>query len=252
MASREALVYAAKLAEEAERFDDMVESVRKLAVLGVQLTVEERNLLSVAYKNVVGARRASWRVLSSIEAKEKEKGESDRAEQVLVYRSKVEAELEKICGELLKLLDESLLPKDGTTEGQVFYWKMAGDYYRYLAEFASGEDKRAKAQKAAEKYQQATKSGQSLPATNPIRLGLALNYSVFFYEILNQPQEACTLAKSAFDDAISELDRLPEEEYKDATLIMQLIRDNLTLWTSDAADDLKPTDDGTNVEDMDA
>jgi len=252
MASREALVYAAKLAEEAERFDDMVESVRKLAVLGVQLTVEERNLLSVAYKNVVGARRASWRVLSSIEAKEKEKGESDRAEQVLVYRSKVEAELEKICGELLKLLDESLLPKDGTTEGQVFYWKMAGDYYRYLAEFASGEDKRAKAQKAAEKYQQATKSGQSLPATNPIRLGLALNYSVFFYEILNQPQEACTLAKSAFDDAISELDRLPEEEYKDATLIMQLIRDNLTLWTSDTADDLKPTDDGTNVEDLEA
>lgn len=104
-----------------------------------------------------------------------------------------------------------------------------------------------------QKYEEATKNGQSLPATNPIRLGLALNYSVFYYEILNKPQEACTLAKAAFDDAISELDRLPEEEYKDATLIMQLIRDNLTLWTSDAGDDShKPTDDGTNVEDLDS
>lgn len=160
-------------------------------------------------QNVVGARRASWRVLSSIEAKEKEKGESERAEQVSGYRAKVEAELEKICGELLRLLDENLLPKDNTTEGQVFYWKMAGDYYRYLAEFATADDRKAKAQAAARKYEEATKNGQSLPATNPIRLGLALNYSVFYYEILNQPQEACTLAKSAFDDAISELDRLP-------------------------------------------
>jgi len=250
--ARESLVYGAKLAEEAERYDDMVESVRKLAQLGVQLTVEERNLLSVAYKNVVGARRASWRVLSSIEAKEKEKGETERADEVSAYRGRVENELEKICQELLRILEDYLLPKDNTTEGQVFYWKMAGDYYRYLAEFASGEDRKEKALKAQKKYEEATKQGSSLPATNPIRLGLALNYSVFYYEILNQPQEACTLAKAAFDDAISELDRLPEEEYKDATLIMQLIRDNLTLWTSDAADDGKPTDDGTNVEDLES
>jgi len=250
--SRESLVYGAKLAEEAERYDDMVESVRHLARLGVQLTVEERNLLSVAYKNVVGARRASWRVLSSIETKEKEKAD-ERHSTVASYREKVEKELEEICGELLVLLEDYLLPKDNTTEGQVFYWKMAGDYYRYLAEFASGEDRKEKSTKAAEKYEEATKSGQSLPATNPIRLGLALNYSVFYYEILNQPQEACTLAKSAFDDAISELDRLPEEEYKDATLIMQLIRDNLTLWTSDAVEDgSKPADDGTNVEDLES
>jgi hypothetical protein len=79
----------------------------------------------------------------------------------------------------------------------------------YLAEFASGEDRKEKALKAQKKYEEATKQGTSLPATNPIRLGLALNYSVFYYEILNQPQEACTLAKAAFDDAISELDRLP-------------------------------------------
>ena len=69
--------------------------------------------------------------------------------------------------------------------------------------------------------------------THPIRLGLALNFSVFYYEILNSPDRACHLAKQAFDDAIAELDTLSEDSYKDSTLIMQLLRDNLTLWTSD-------------------
>ena len=71
-----------------------------------------------------------------------------------------------------------------------------------------------------------------LTPTHPIRLGLALNFSVFYYEILNSPDRACHLAKQAFDDAIAELDSLSEESYRDSTLIMQLLRDNLTLWTS--------------------
>lgn len=76
-----------------------------------------------------------------------------------------------------------------------------------------------------------------LSPTHPIRLGLALNYSVFYYEIMNSPERACHLAKQAFDEAISELDTLSEESYKDSTLIMQLLRDNLTLWTSDIPED---------------
>ncbi|CAH1428532.1 unnamed protein product [Lactuca virosa] len=70
--------------------------------------------------------------------------------------------------------------------------------------------------------------------THPIRLGLALNFSVFYYEIFNSSNRACNMAKQAFEESIAELDTLGEESYKDRTLIMQMLRDNLTIWTSDA------------------
>lgn len=103
-----------------------------------------------------------------------------------------------------------------------------GDYHRYLAEFALGDKRKASADKSLEAYKNATEVAQTdLAPTHPIRLGLALNFSVFYYEILNSPDQACHLAKQAFDDAIAELDTLSEESYKDSTLIMQLLRDNL-------------------------
>lgn len=109
-----------------------------------------------------------------------------------------------------------------------------GDYHRYLAEFATGDKRKDSADKSLEAYKAASDVAvNELPPTHPIRLGLALNFSVFYYEILNSPDRACHLAKQAFDDAIAELDTLSEESYKDSTLIMQLLRDNLTLWTSD-------------------
>merc|ERR1712084_107829 len=99
------------------------------------------------------------------------------------------------------------------------------------------------ASSALDAYQAASAVASSdLPPTHPIRLGLALNFSVFYYEILNSPDRACHLAKQAFDDAIAELDTLSEESYKDSTLIMQLLRDNLTLWTSDMQETEKPAE----------
>jgi len=113
-----------------------------------------------------------------------------------------------------------------------------GDYYRYLAEFKAGNDRKEVADLSMKAYQTATTTAEAeLPPTHPIRLGLALNFSVFYYEIMNSPESACHLAKQAFDEAISELDSLNEESYKDSTLIMQLLRDNLTLWTSDIPED---------------
>ncbi|KAG8632930.1 14-3-3 protein 7 isoform X1 [Manihot esculenta] len=231
---REQLVYLARLAEQAERYDEMVEAMKKVAKLDVELTVEERNLVSVGYKNVIGARRASWRILSSIEQKEEAKGNEHNVKRIKEYRQRVEDELAKICNDILSVIDQHLLPSSTTGESTVFYYKMKGDYYRYLAEFKAGDDRKEAADQSLKAYEAATSTATSdLPPTHPIRLGLALNFSVFYYEILNSPERACHLAKQAFDEAIAELDSLNEESYKDSTLIMQLLRDNLTLWTSD-------------------
>lgn len=252
---RDDAVYLAKLAEQAERYDEMVEEMKKVAQLvgkqegaplsaetaksvqNNELSVEERNLLSVAYKNVIGARRASWRIISSIEQKEESKGNEAHVKKIREYRAVVERELSDICKSILELLDTHLIPNSSTDESKVFYLKMKGDYHRYLAEFKTGDDRKEAAEHTLVAYKAAQDLAEQphggLAPTHPIRLGLALNFSVFYYEILNSPERACRLAKQAFDDAIAELDSLGEESYKDSTLIMQLLRDNLTLWTSD-------------------
>ncbi|TNM85266.1 14-3-3 protein epsilon [Takifugu rubripes] len=246
MADRENLVYQAKLAEQAERYDEMVESMKKVAGLDKELTMEERNLLSVAYKNVIGARRASWRIISSLEQKEEGKAAEEKMKMIKEYRKVIENELKTICNDILVVLDKHLIPTALMGESKVFYYKMKGDYHRYLAEFATGNDRKEAAENSLMAYKAANDIAQSeLTSTHPIRLGLALNFSVFYYEILNSPDRACRLAKEAFDDAIAELDTLNEESYKDSTLIMQLLRDNLTLWTSDVQGDAEEQNNET-------
>merc|ERR1719264_2402081 len=199
-----------------------------------ELSVEERNLLSVAYKNAVGSRRAAWRIITSVEQKEKSKGNDEQAKYAKEYCGKVEGELQKICDTILGLLDGNLIGKASTGESKVFYQKMKADYYRYIAEFSDGDAKTKAANRAKDAYEEAQKVAEKdLAVTHPIRLGLALNYSVFMYEVLQEPDDACKMARTAFEDAIAELDNVAEDSYKDSTLIMQLLRDNLTLWTSD-------------------
>ncbi|KAI5711834.1 hypothetical protein M8J75_003443 [Diaphorina citri] len=299
---KEELVQRAKLAEQAERYDDMAAAMKAVTETGVELSNEERNLLSVAYKNVVGARRSSWRVISSIE--QKTEGSERKQQMAREYREKVEKELRDICYDVLNLLDNFLIVKASNPESRVFYLKMKGDYYRYLAEVATGDTRNAVVDDSQKAYQQAFEISKSkmqpthpirlglalnfsvfyyeilnspdkacqlakqvsvvedsqkayqeafdiakskMQPTHPIRLGLALNFSVFYYEIINSPARACHLAKQAFDDAIAELDTLNEDSYKDSTLIMQLLRDNLTLWTSDTqGDGDEPQEGGDN------
>merc|ERR1711879_482926 len=187
------------------------------------LSSDERNLLSVAYKNVVGALRSSWRTINDDEN----------------YRKRVESELTEVISEILTLLEKlSKDAKGANDETEVFYLKMTGDYYRYKAEF-TGDDNDKK--QTEDFYQKAmTVARASLAETHPTRLGLALNFSVCYYEILKQETKACALAKEAFDAAIEKLDTLNDTSYKDSTLIMQLLRDNLTLWSQSNAEEPAP------------
>jgi len=232
--AREKNVYFAKLAEQAERYDEMAKHMAVVGESDAELSTEERNLLSVAYKNAVGSRRAAWRIISSLKQKEEHKGNAENATWAQEYCEKVEGELQEICSTILNLLDAKLIGNTSNAESKVFYLKMKADYHRYIAEFSKEEGKKKAAASADDAYSEANNVAKDkLAVTHPIRLGLALNYSVFQYEVLEKPDEACTMARTAFEEAIAELDNVSEESYKDSTLIMQLLRDNLTLWTSD-------------------
>jgi 14-3-3 protein epsilon len=113
---------------------------------------------------------------------------------------------------------------------------MKGDYFRYLGEFLAGDNRKRVIQEAQDSYKESNVEAENLKSTHPIRLSLILNWSVFYYEILSSPDIACKLAKQAFDNAIADLDGLEEDEYRDSATIMQLLRDNLTLWMSDLND----------------
>ena len=199
----------------------------------------------MAYKNTIGLRRTAWRMVSAIEKKEKY---AQFREVTAEYKQKIVGELNDISKEVLKHIDEDLVPRAEKDQTRVFYLKMKGDYYRYLSE-VSGEDTLPEVSKGAlNAYEEACGiANEKLEATHPIRLGLALNYSVFHYEVMNDHSKACELAKKAFDDGLQKLDELQDEDYKDSQTILQLLKDNLSLWQSSEEEE---GGDDTNVQDI--
>lgn len=238
MVSCEEKVYCAKLAEKAQRYDEMVNYMKDIAHdKTAPLTGEERNLLSVAFKNAVGSLRSALRIARSAHAKEESHGAKDQQEFARTYCNKIKQQLEDICKTILTLLSDRLIEKDSRLDSRVLYYQMQGDYNRYLAEFAEGDERDKAIQNAQVAYDFAhaalKNSGEDLSLTHPIRLGLALNYSVFQYEDLNRPGDAYKTARTAFEQAIAELDDVSEEDEKESTLTMQHLRENLILWATE-------------------
>jgi 14-3-3 protein epsilon len=227
-------IYLARVAEQCERFEDMIDFLSVLNEKTDDLTIEERNLISVAFKNSVGLRRTAWRAVSSIAQKPKY---SEYSGACTKYMLKIENEMDALCTKINAIIDQHYLAKATNAESKVFFHKMKADYYRYLSEVLSGDKLKAISEKALEAYNSANDASSSLGTAHPIKLGLALNFSVFYYEAMNNHKKACELAKAAFDEAINNLDNLDEDQYKDAATIMQLLRDNLTLWTAEEEED---------------
>ncbi len=223
-------LFLAKVAEQAERYEDMLIFLKPVVQKTAELQAEERNLVSVAYKNISGNKRTAWRALTAIEENPKYEKYHEKTK---AYKVKIEEELKKICNDAISAIENSLLKNATSAEAKVFYLKMKADYFRYMGEVCTGKDLEDVSKKAEENYESAKKAAETMAATDPVRIGLALNFSVFLYEIRKKPKEACEMAKKAFDEAISGLQDLEEEKYKDSTAIMQLLKDNLTLWTSE-------------------
>lgn len=235
--SRDEYVYLAKLYERAERFSEMVKNIISFVKLEPNLSNEERNILSAGFKNVISGKRASWRLLNSLEKKEEKKNSQN-----LIYlkeiKGKVEDEMRSICDEIQDVLDKFLVPNSKDFETKVFYLKLKGDYYRYRAEFTAGKENEQASNQAEKAYRDAYEIAEkNIPIYSSTRLGLALNFSVFYYEIKLMKDEACQIARNAFEEAIKILDELEKNKAKDTLLIIQLLKENLILWSNENNDD---------------
>ena len=226
-------VYLAMLAEQCNRYEDMLAFLEEMVKTKTEdLSSDERNLLSIAYKNTISLDRQAIRTLLAYESKEAKKSDSPYLEYIREYKAKVQKELEDLCNKINATIDNNLLPKATTDEAKVFYHKMKGDYYRYIAENVDGDTKKKYSDLGLASYNAALDAAKGIDYKNPIKLGLALNLSVFYYEVVGNKEEACKLASETLDkskEALTGADD-EEDEVKDAMSIINLLQENLSMW----------------------
>ena len=232
-------VYLAMLAEQCSRYEDMMSFLEDMVKTKTEdLSSDERNLLSIAYKNTISLDRQAIRTLLAYESKEAKKAESPYLEYIREYKTKVQKELEDLCNKINQTIDSNLLPKATTDEAKVFYHKMKGDYDRYIAENVDGDIKKKYSDLGLSAYNAALEAAKSIDYKNPIKLGLALNLSVFYYEVVGNKEQACKLAQETLDKSREALTGADEEEdeVKDAMSIVNLLQENLSMWNSETDD----------------
>ena len=209
---------------------DQLEHV--LAEKGADVTSDERNLLSVAFKNLISSKRAACRTIAAIEQNPKY---SKFGDALLTYKTGIESKLQGDCQRIIDMINNKVLSKPCDGEPKAFFIKMVGDYYRYIAENAKGDNLEKVKQQALAAYNEA--NSITLPPCNPIKLGLALNFSVFHYEAMKNHKAACDLADQSLQDALDKIDELEEDDFRDAKSIIELLKENLTLWREEEDND---------------
>lgn len=227
-------IHHAQLAQHAKQWEDMLEAIKQLiaATETAPLTLQQRDLVSLACKKTVGSVRVAWRTMQDVfDDDTAPAGDRRSAER---YKALLAKELALKCKRVARMVDAELAKPKCTTSARVFFYKMKGDYYRYIAETVPLEERPGSesAVLAMAAYRDAGDAGKAggLRVTDADVLGLALNTAVFYYDIMSDTTTACNIAKAAFDDAVAEVQDLSEEEYLASTSIMELLRDNLMMW----------------------
>ena len=148
---------------------------------------------------------------------------------MLAYKGTIEKQLIEDCERIINITQTKVL-QNSECEGtaKAFFVKMKGDYYRYISENAKGDKLEQAKQQALRCYEDANEV--ELAACDPIKLGLALNFSVFHYEVMKNHGQACNLADGALQSALDKIDELEEDDFRDAKSIIELLKENLTLW----------------------
>lgn len=219
----------AQTAFEAKRYNDSILFFTELIRYNPRLSKTQRELLSSAYKHSISSARNSLHIIEDEIIAYEKKGDLDVVKQLDDIQKSLKDEITKGCNSFLQLIDSTLLPVTSEAQTIVFYHKLKGDYYRYMAELSADDDLNSGRARAS--YEMAMKSvGDEMKMADPIYLGLILNFCVFQYEILGMKDEAIDRADVSFNEATRYLEELDEQEYTEATMILQLLRDNISMW----------------------
>jgi hypothetical protein len=232
-------IYLAMLSEQCERYTDMIRYLEELITIKKEeLNFDERNLLSIAYKNYISEIRNAIRVIMAYENKESTRGDSPYLPFIIEYKDKIRQELEKECLNICFKIEKLIMPKLTSKETKVFFGKMKGDYYRYIAENTEGDVKKKYSDLALNTYNETVAEANNLNYKNSEKLGLLLNLSVFYYEVASNPKEAYSLANETLKKAKEALKGIDEdnEEYKDSLSIVNLLHDNIEMWEMETQD----------------
>ena len=188
----------ARIAEQAERFVDMVDFLKIVVEQkGAEMSCDERTLISVAFKNLITSKRTAWRTVRAIQVNSKYKKYEQSLEE---YRQRLENNLFNDCSMIIEMIQTQCLNKKCEDEAKAFFVKLIADNHRYIAEMSQGERFEKSREAARQSYEEA--NSINLSACAPIKLGLVLNFSVFYYEVMKDTNRAMNIADTALQAAL--------------------------------------------------
>lgn len=197
-----------------------------------EITIDDFNAISRICKGQIDGLRKAWKQIYLNEQKERGKGRDDRTTPLLEFRKQLEAKISDLARDIIDVVQKKLVNRTNDTAMRGLLFKMAGDYWRYLAEVQRGYDRRESANKALSAYQEAEDLIVACTgAAAASRLALMLNMSMFKFEILSEPDEALDMLKKAYDEGIACVDSLHEEAYADSILMLQIIHRTIFAWS---------------------
>lgn len=212
----------------AERFEDASKYIEELIKRKKDdLTKDEKNAFYNSFKFIINSKRCAWQSANYMEEKEKYE---ERKTMIKNYKNILENEIYDICKNVITLINNFLMNKTILDESKIFFLKMKGDYYRYLCEFQSLSENKNYPDESEKNYKMAVELSQNISWINPLKLGLYLNYSVFYYEIKKDVKKAMQIAKEAIKNAKKYSDKLKEEDDKDAEMSIQTMKENIIYW----------------------
>ena len=241
---REDTLYVANILGQTDLFSKQIQLIKTAIELNPDLSEDERELLSSAYKNKITQPRKGIRRLQAIILQEQENLKNgqdtteNRIQKLIDFKNQLLDDMEKNCEDCINLVEEKLLPVAKTPEAKVFYKKMEGDYYRYFCEFIEDEGKKKDiSDKTKACYDAALEiAKQEIPQYKPLYLSLLLNYSVFYYEILNEKEEALQLSEKTYNDSQALIEQNSEKSRDEARMILQILQDNITHWKGETSE----------------